>query len=48
MLFRLRDFSLQCQPYMFSEFVPVIIKKATELDPRQQTKVDTNVIETAY
>lgn len=46
--FRLRDFSLQCQLYIFSECVPVIKEKATQPGPRQQAKVDTNVIETGY
>lgn len=46
--FRLRDFSLQCQLYIFSECVPVIKEKATQPGPRQQGKVDTNVIETGY
>lgn len=46
--FRLRGFSLQCQLYIFSECVPVIKEKATQPGPRQQAKVDTNVIETGY
>lgn len=46
--FRLRGFSLQCQLYIFSKCVPVIKEKATQPGPRQQAKVDTNVIETGY
>lgn len=46
--FRLRYFSLQCWLYFFSECVPAIKEKATQPGPRQQTKVDTNLIETGY
>ena len=46
--FCLSDFSLQCWLYLFSVCVPVIKEKATQPGPRQQAKVDTNVIETGY
>lgn len=46
--FRLRDFSLLCWLYISFECVPIIKEKATQPGPRQQVKVDTNVIETGY
>lgn len=46
--FRLRGFSLQCQLYISSKCVAVIKEKASQPGPRQQAKVDTNVIETGY